>query len=73
VFKGMKMAGHMGAKRITTLNVEVVGIDTELNLILLKGAVPGAEGGYVQVRDAIKGKLPKEAPLPAGLKTKSAA
>lgn len=73
VFKNMKMAGHMGATQVTTLNVQVVGIDPEMNLILIKGAVPGAEGGYVQIRDAVKRKLPKEAPLPAGLKTTAAA
>lgn len=73
VFKNMKMAGHMGATEVTTLNVQVVGVDPEMSLILIKGAVPGAEGGYVQIRDAVKRKLPKEAPLPAGLKTKAAA
>ncbi|MDD3288383.1 MAG: 50S ribosomal protein L3 [Alphaproteobacteria bacterium] len=73
VFKNMKMAGHMGATRVTTLNVEVVGVDPDMSLILIRGAIPGAEGGYVQVRDAVKRKLPKEAPLPAGFKTATAA
>ncbi len=68
VFKNKKMAGHMGDRRVTTLNLKVVAIDAEQNLILVKGAVPGAEGAYVQIRDAIKCAVPKEAPLPAGLK-----
>lgn len=72
VFKGKKMAGHMGDRQVTTQNVKVVGVDTDMGLILIKGAVPGAEGGYVQVRDAAKRKLPKEAPLPAGLKKTAA-
>lgn len=72
VFKNKKMAGHMGATRITTLNVQVVAVDPELNLIVIKGAVPGAEGGYVQIRDAIKRQLHKDAPMPAGLKSTAA-
>ncbi len=70
VFKGKKMAGHMGDRRVTTLNLKVVAVDVEQNLILVRGAVPGADGATVRVRDAVKRKLPKEAPLPAGLKTK---
>jgi len=54
VFKGKKMAGHMGAKQITTQNLEVARIDAERNLLLIKGAVPGAPGGSVIVRPAIK-------------------
>jgi large subunit ribosomal protein L3 len=73
VFKNKKMAGDMGGTKVTTLNVQIVAIDPELELIMIKGAVPGAEGGYVKVRDAIKRQLPKEAPLPAGLKQSSAA
>lgn len=68
VFKGKKMAGHMGDSRVTTLNLKVVAVDAEQDLLLVHGAVPGAEGGLVQIRDAIKRPLPKEAPLPAGLK-----
>jgi large subunit ribosomal protein L3 len=67
VFKGKKMAGHMGARRVTVQNLEVVGIDRERGLILVKGAVPGARGGYVRVTDAVKRALPGEAPYPAGL------
>jgi len=54
VFKGKKMAGHMGDERVTTQNLEVVSIDTERNLLLIKGAVPGAAGGQVTVRPAVK-------------------
>jgi large subunit ribosomal protein L3 len=60
-FKGKKMAGHMGATRITTLNLSVVAVDAEQGLIMLHGAVPGAEGAYVRVRDAIKNKKVKVA------------
>jgi large subunit ribosomal protein L3 len=66
VFKGKKMAGHMGDRRVTVQNLEVVGIDRERGLILVKGAVPGARGGYVRVTDAIKRAVPKEAPYPGG-------
>ena len=54
VFKGKKMAGHMGDERVTTQNLEVVRIDTERNLLLIKGAVPGAKGGQVTIRPAVK-------------------
>ena len=54
VFKGKKMAGHMGDARVTTQNLEVVQVDTERNLLLIKGAVPGANGGQVSVRPAVK-------------------
>ena len=55
VFKGTKMAGHMGAERVTTQGLEVVRIDSERNLLLIKGAVPGAPGGHVIVRPTVKG------------------
>jgi large subunit ribosomal protein L3 len=55
VFKGKKMAGHMGARRVTTQSLEIVRVDSERNLILVKGAVPGATGGDVVVRPAVKG------------------
>ena len=54
VFKGKKMAGHMGDERVTTQNLEVVQVDAERNLLLIKGAVPGASGGQVSVRPAVK-------------------
>ena len=71
VFKGKKMAGHMGDRRVTTLNLKVVAVDAEQDLLLVQGAVPGAEGALVQIRDAIKRPLPKEAPMPAGLKVQT--
>ncbi len=58
-FKGKKMAGHMGARRVTTLNLTVVAVDAEQGLLMLHGAVPGAEGGYVRVRDSIQNKKAK--------------
>jgi len=54
VFKGTRMAGRMGASKVTTLNLEVVQSDPERNLLLVKGAVPGPKGGLVLVRDAVK-------------------
>ncbi len=68
VFKGKKMAGHMGARRVTTQNLKVVDTDAERGLILVKGAVPGAKGGWVFVRDAVKRALPENAPLPAAIR-----
>ena len=64
VFKNKKMAGHMGDERVTTLNLKVVQTDVERGLILVEGAVPGAKGGWITVRDAVKKPLPKEAPKP---------
>ena len=58
------MPGHMGVDRITTLNLKVVKTDVERGLLLIEGAVPGAKGGWITVRDAVKKKLPKEAPKP---------
>lgn len=55
VFKGKKMAGHMGAERVTTQGLEVVRVDSERNLLLIKGAVPGAPGGHAIVRPTVKG------------------
>ena len=68
VFKGKKMAGHMGASQVTTQNLEVVTTDDDQGLILVKGAVPGSEGGWVLIRDAVKRALPEGVPFPAGLK-----
>jgi large subunit ribosomal protein L3 len=74
VFKGKKMAGHMGDERVTVQNLEVVGIDRERGLVLVRGAVPGAKGGIVRVRDAIKRAVPAGVPYPAASPgTKSAA
>jgi large subunit ribosomal protein L3 len=63
-FKNKKMPGHMGAKTITTLNLKVVRTDAARGLILVEGAVPGADGGWIMVRDAVKRPLPKDAPKP---------
>jgi len=63
-FKNKKMPGHMGVDRVTTLNLKVVQTDVERGLLLVEGAVPGAKSGWVTVRDAVKKKLPKEAPKP---------
>ncbi|MDX2274866.1 MAG: 50S ribosomal protein L3 [Hyphomonadaceae bacterium] len=68
VFKGKKMAGHLGDERVTTQNLTVVRVDAERGLLFVKGAIPGAKGSFVEVRDAAKAPLPKEAPKPAGLK-----
>lgn len=67
VFKNKKMAGHFGCERVTTQNLEVVGVDAESNLILIKGCIPGAKGSYVEIRDAIKIKHKLELPFPAAL------
>jgi large subunit ribosomal protein L3 len=63
-FKNKKMPGHLGVERVTTLNLKVVQTDPERGLILVEGAVPGAKGGWITVRDAVKKSLPKEAPQP---------
>ena len=73
VFKGKKMAGRMGAERNTTQNIEVVSVDDEYGVILLHGAVPGPKNGWVLISDAIKAKLPEDAPFPAGLLVTDAA
>ncbi len=66
-FKNKKMAGHLGDERVTLLNLEVAGVDAEKGLLMVRGAIPGAPGGWVMVRDAIKRKRPDAAPYPAGL------
>jgi large subunit ribosomal protein L3 len=66
-FKNKKMAGHLGVERVTTQNLEVAGVDAAKGLLLIKGAVPGAKGGYVLVRDAVKCARPADAPYPAAL------
>lgn len=69
VFKGKKMAGHLGSERVTTQGLEVVRVDAERGLILIKGAVPGSAGSWVEVRDAVKGAGDHELPFPAALRT----
>ncbi len=68
VFKGKKMAGHMGDERVTTQNLEVVATDEERGLIMIRGAVPGAKNGWVLVRDALKKPLPEGVPVPAAVR-----
>jgi len=67
VFKGKKMAGHMGDSRVTIQNLEVVKTDVTRGLLMVKGAVPGAKGGWILLRDAVKRPLPADLPYPAGL------
>src|ERR1700745_2387063 len=67
-FKNKKMAGHLGVDRVTTLNLKVVQTDVERGLVLVEGAVPGAKGGWITVRDAVKKPLPKEVPQPGKFK-----
>jgi large subunit ribosomal protein L3 len=72
-FKGKKMAGHMGVDRVTTLNLKVVMTDVERGLVLVEGAVPGAKGGWIRLRDAVKKALPKDTPTPGKFRLPDAA
>jgi large subunit ribosomal protein L3 len=72
VFKGKKMAGHMGSERTTTLNLEVVQTDPARGLVLIRGAVPGAKGGWVMIRDAVKKAAHKDVPRPGAFRGKGA-
>jgi large subunit ribosomal protein L3 len=67
-FKGKKMAGHYGTETVTTLNLTVWRVDAERGLILVKGAVPGSEGTFVKIRDAVKVARPADAPLPGAFR-----
>ena len=67
-FKGKKMAGHYGAERVTTQNLVVVKTDADRGLILVRGAVPGAKGGWVMLRDAVRQPQPKDAPKPGAFR-----
>ena len=67
-FKGKKMAGHLGQEMITTLNLTVFRVDVERGLILIKGAVPGTEGTYVKIRDAVKRAAPDGLPTPGAFR-----
>jgi large subunit ribosomal protein L3 len=71
VFKKKKMAGHMGDVRVTTLNVKVVKTDVARGLIMVGGAVPGAKGGWITVRDAVKRPLPDGVPMPGKYKPRA--
>ena len=69
VFKGKKMAGHLGAVRVTTQNLQVVRTDSDRGLIMVKGSVPGSKGGWVTIKDAVKKALPDNVILPAALRS----
>ena len=71
VFKGKKMAGHMGNTRVTTQNLQVVRIDVDRGLVLIKGAVPGPKGGWVMIRDANKKPVLEGAMFPAATRSKA--
>jgi large subunit ribosomal protein L3 len=73
VFKGKKMAGHLGDERITTQNLIVAKIDTDRGLIMIRGAVPGSKGGWVIVRDAVKKAAHANTPKPGAFKARVAA
>jgi large subunit ribosomal protein L3 len=68
VFKGKKMAGHMGSERITVQNLKVVSVDADKGLIMVKGGVPGSENTWVRITDAVKKPAFAGVPMPAGLK-----
>ncbi len=72
VFKGKKMAGQLGAKRVTVQNLEVIANDGARGLLMVRGAVPGAKTGWVLIKDAVKAKLPDDLPTPAALKAAAA-
>jgi large subunit ribosomal protein L3 len=69
VFKGKKMAGHMGSARVTTQNLQVIRTDADRGLIMVKGAVPGSKGGWVTLKDAVKKPLPENLIYPAALRS----
>jgi len=68
VFKNKKMAGHMGVERVTQQNLQVVQTDVARGLIFVRGSVPGHNGGWLLVKDAVKVARPSDAPYPAGVK-----
>ncbi len=68
VFKGKKMAGHMGDVTVTTHNLTIVDTDAERGIILVRGAVPGSKGGWITLRDAVKKALPEDAPKPGAVR-----
>ena len=72
VFKGKKMAGHMGAVRRTVQNLEVARVDAERGLLLIKGATPGAKGAWIEIRDAVKGAKVSDLPTPGKFTTGTA-
>lgn len=73
VFKGKKMAGHMGDTRVTTQNLKIVQTDADRGLIMVLGAVPGSKGGWITVKDAVKRALPDGVPMPGAFRQVDAA
>jgi large subunit ribosomal protein L3 len=73
VFKGKKMAGHMGDRQRTQQNLEIVRTDAERGLLFVKGSVPGAKNGWLLVRDAVKLKAPADLPFPGAVLDKNKA
>jgi large subunit ribosomal protein L3 len=73
VFKGKKMAGHMGDERVTTQNLKIVRTDVDRGLIMIEGSVPGAKGGFILVRDAVKKALPEGVPMPGAFRKRDGA
>jgi large subunit ribosomal protein L3 len=73
VFKNKKMAGHLGQETVTVQNLQVFRVDAERGLIMIKGAVPGSEGSWVKIRDAVKRKRPEAAPVPGGFRSTASA
>lgn len=71
VFKNKKMPGHMGAEKVSVLNLEVVEVDSERGLVIVKGGVPGSKNGYVTILDAVKKPMPENAPVPGSFKASS--
>ena len=72
VFKGKKMAGHMGDKQVTKQNLQVILTDLDNGIVAVKGSVPGSKGSYVFIADAEKRARPAEAPFPAGIRSNAA-
>jgi large subunit ribosomal protein L3 len=70
-FKNKKMAGHLGAARVTTQSLQVISADADRGTLMIKGSVPGSAGGYVIVKDAAKRKAPNDLPFPAALREAS--
>jgi large subunit ribosomal protein L3 len=67
-FKNKKMAGHLGAERVTTQSLEVIAVDDERGVLMIRGSVPGSPGGYVRIADAVKRRMPESLPFPAALR-----
>jgi large subunit ribosomal protein L3 len=72
-FKNKKMAGHLGAERVTVQSLEVIAADADRGVLLIRGAVPGSPGGYVRISDAVKRRMPDDLPFPAALRAPAVA